>query len=101
MQTFNTNKNILKSKVQNLLIHNHNGGKFSVSFELIGFMNYVVTSDRKSVTILDSNENPIKIENPKEFLEEISSLYFEAVNEYGIDYQKLKSSRNIKKALDL
>mgnify|MGYP007077671228 CR=1 FL=1 len=38
---------------------------------------------------------------PKEFLEEISSLYFEAVNEYGIDYQKLKSSRNIKKALDL
>ena len=51
--------------------------------------------------ILDKNEIPIKIENLSQFLEDISSLYFEAVNEYYNDYEKLRSSRKIEKVLEI
>ena len=39
----------------------------------------------------------IKIENTEKFLEDISSLYFEAINEYYNDYQKLKVPERLKR----
>jgi len=44
MQTFNLAKNNLKVKTQNLLSYSTNGGTFRVSQDLIGFMNFVVSS---------------------------------------------------------
>ena len=90
MQTFNLAKNNLKVKTQNLLSYSHNGGIFKVDQGLISFVNYVIESGKDTVVILDKNEIPIKIENLSQFLEDISSLYFEAVNEY----YRLKSKYN-------
>jgi hypothetical protein len=50
---------------------------------------------------MDKNDIPIKIEDTEKFLEDISSLYFEAINEYYNDYQKLRSSRKIEKVLEI
>lgn len=101
MQTFNLNKNNLKVKTQNLLNHSNNGGTFKVSQELIGFVSTIVNAGKTEVILLDKNDIPIKIEDTKKFLEDISSLYFEVINEYYNDYQKLRSSRKIEKVLEI
>jgi len=101
MQTFNLAKNNLKVKVQNLLSFSAYGGTFTVNQELIGFIGTLVNMGKKEGVILDKNENPIQIEDLEDFLEDITSLYFESVNEYYNDYQKLKSSRKIDKVLDI
>jgi hypothetical protein len=101
MQTFNLAKNNLKVKTQNLLSYSTNGGIFRVSQELIGFMQFVVQSGKTETIILDKNDIPIQITDTEKFLEDISSLYFEAVNEYYNDYQKLRSSRKIEKVLEI
>jgi hypothetical protein len=61
----------------------------------------IVSSRKKEVIIMDKNDIPIKIEDTEKFLEDISSLYFEAINEYYNDYQKLRSSRKIEKVLEI
>ena len=101
MQTFNLNKNNLKVKTQNLLNYSSSGGTFKVSQELINFINMIVVSVKYEVILLDKNDIPIKIEDTKKFLEDISSLYFEVINEYYNDYQKLRSSRKIEKVLEI
>ena len=101
MQTFNLAKNNLKVKTQNLLSYSTNVGTFRVSQELIGFMQFVVQSGKTETIILDKNDIPIQITDTEKFLEDISSLYFEAVNEYYNDYQKLRSSRKIEKVLEI
>ena len=101
IQTFNLNKNNLKVKTQNLLSYSTNGGTFNIDQSLIGFMYMIVSSGKKEAIVMDKNDIPIKIENTEKFLEDISSLYFEAINEYYNDYQKLKSSRKIEKVLEI
>ena len=101
MQTFNLNKNNLKVKTQNLLNYSINGGTFNIDQSLIGFMHMIVTSGKKETILLDKNDVPIKIDNTEKFLDDISSLYFEAINEYYNDYQKLRSSRKIEKVLEI
>ena len=101
MQTFNLNKNNLKIKTQNLLNYSNSGGSFNVNQSLISFMHMIVQSGKTEVVILDKNDIPIKVEDTAKFLEDISSLYFESINEYYNDYQKLRSSRKVEKVLEI
>jgi hypothetical protein len=101
MKTFNLNKNNLKVKTQNLLSYSTAGGSFTVDQSLISFMNFVVSSGKTEITLLDKNDIPVRIEDTEKFLDEISSLYFEVVNDYYNEYQKLRSSRKIKKVLEI
>lgn len=101
MQTFNLTKNNLKVKTQNLLSYSTNGGTFRVSQELIAFANMALASGKTSLILLDKNDIPIQIDDTQTFVEEISSLYFEVINEYYNDYQKLRSSRKVEKVLEI
>ena len=101
MKTFNINKNNLKVKTQNLLSYSTAGGSFTVDQSLISFMNFVVSSGKTEISILDKNDIPVHIEDTEKFLTEVSSLYFEVVNDYYNDYQKLRSSRKIEKVLEI
>ena len=101
MKTFNLNKNNLKVKTQNLLSYSTSGGSFTVDQSLISFMNFVVSSGKTEISLLDKNDIPIHIDDTEEFLEEVSSLYFEVVNDYYNEYQKLRSSRKIEKVLEI
>jgi len=101
MKTFNLNKNNLKVKTQNLLSYSTAGGSFAVDQSLISFMNFVVSSGKTEITLLDKNDIPVRIEDTEKFLDEISSLYFEVVNDYYNEYQKLRSSRKIEKVLEI
>ena len=99
MKTFNLNKNNLKVKTQNLLSYSTAGGSFTVDQSLISFMNFVVSSGKTEISLLDKNNIPIHIDDTEKFLDEVSSLYFEVVNDYYNEYQKLRSSRKIEKVL--
>ena len=101
MKTFNLNKENIKAKVQNLLTYNLNGGTFYIDQNLIGFVNYIVTSGKTESVILDKNNLPIMIVDPATFLSKISDIYFSAMNEYYADYEKLRSSRKIELALEI
>ena len=101
MKTFNLNKNNLKVKTQNLLSYSTAGGSFTVDQSLISFMNFVVSSGKTEISLLDKNDIPIHIDDTEEFLEEVSSLYFEVVNDYYNEYQQLRSSRKIEKVLEI
>ena len=68
---------------------------------VVSFINFVVSSGKTEITLLDKNEIPIHIEDTSKFLDEVSSLYFEVVNDYYHDYQKLRSSRKIEKVLEI
>jgi hypothetical protein len=101
MKTFNLNKNNLKVKTQNLLSYSTAGGSFTVDQSLISFMNFVVSSGKTEISLLDKNNVPIHIDDTEKFLDEVSSLYFEVVNDYYNEYQKLRSSRKIEKVLEI
>ncbi len=101
MQTFNLAKNNLKVKTQNLLSYSQYGGTFNITQEFIGFLNAVKSAGKNKVVILDKNETPIQIEDVSDFLDNVLAIYFEVVNEYNNEYQKLKSSRKIEKFLDI
>ena len=101
MKTFNLNKNNLKIKTQNLLSYSTAGGSFTVNQSLISFMNFVVSSGKTEISLLDKNDIPIHIEDTEKFLDEVSSLYFEVVNDYYNEYQQLRSSRKIEKVLEI
>jgi hypothetical protein len=101
MKTFNLSKNNLKVKTQNLLSYSTSGGSFSVDQSLISFMNFVVSSGKTEISLLDKNDIPIRIEDTEKFLEDVSSLYFEVVNDYYNEYQQLRSSRKIEKVLEI
>jgi hypothetical protein len=101
MKTFNLNKNNLKVKTQNLLSYSTAGGSFTVNQSLISFMNFVVSSGKTEISLLDKNDIPIHIDDTEKFLDEVSSLYFEVVNDYYNEYQKLRSSRKIEKVLEI
>ena len=60
-----------------------------------------VVSEKTSLILLDKNDIPIQIDDTVKFLEDISSLYFEVINEYYNDYQRLRSSRKIEKVLEI
>ena len=101
MKTFNLNKNNLKVKTQNLLSYSTAGGSFTVDQSLISFMNFVVSNGKTEITLLDKNDIPVRIEDTEKFLDDISSLYFEVVNDYYNEYQKLRSARKIEKVLEI
>ena len=101
MKTFNLSKNNLKVKTQNLLSYSTAGGSFTVDQSLISFMNFVVSSGKTEISLLDKNNIPIHIDDTEKFLDEVSSLYFEVVNDYYNEYQQLRSSRKIEKVLEI
>jgi hypothetical protein len=98
-QTFAIQRKTLKEKIEAKLTYGFNGGLFRIDKNLLTFVETLSTK-RTTVILLDSNENPILIDNLQEFRDEIFSRYFEATNEYYEKYQQLKKSRSVEKLID-
>jgi hypothetical protein len=91
----------LREKLDSSLLYGYNGGIFKVDESLISFVNFLSDQERANIPILDSNKNPILIENLKEFLDEILNVYFSAVLDYYNEYEKIKKNRTTEKLIDL
>jgi hypothetical protein len=92
---------MLREKLDSSLLYGYNGGIFKVDESLISFVNFLSDQGRANIPILDSNKNPILIENLKEFLDEILNVYFSAVLDYYNEYEKIKKNRTTEKLIDL
>lgn len=98
--TLNTQHNVLKAKVDNLLSYSINGGTFTIDQSIIAFCKIFLDQGDKELVLLDIYNNPIKV-NVKEFYDEILSRYVEATNDYYAEYEKLRKARKVHKVLDI
>jgi hypothetical protein len=95
-QTLNIQLNKAKVKTESLLILAKNGGSFHINQELISFLDYLQRQGLSQAVLLDYNNTPIRIEDVDNFLEEVTSRYFEVTNDYLREYQNIKKSRDVK-----
>ena len=99
-QTFSIHKKILKERTAAKLMYGFSGGLFAIDRNLLTFVEMLCAKGRVSgIVLLDSNENPILIENLEVFRDEIFGRYFEATNEYFQEFDKIKKSRSVEKLI--
>jgi len=83
-------------------MHSINGGTFTISRELITFVDSLIRQDyTEEVVLIDNFQNPIMIEDLKSFLEDITSKYFEVTNDYHAEFVKLRKARKVHKLMDI
>ncbi len=100
--TLNNQLVSLRSKLQTKLIYSINGGTFTISRELITFVDSLIRQEyTEDVILIDNFQNPIQIEDLADFLENITSKYFEVTNDYHAEYVKLRKARKVHKLLDI
>ena len=101
-QSFAIQRKVLKEKIDAKLTYGINGGIFKIDRSLIAFVQMLIEQGRTSgVPLLDSNDNPILIEDLNSFKDEILDRYFTSTLEYYEQYQNLKKSRSVEKLVDL
>ena len=101
-QTFSIQRRTLQEKIDAKLTYGHNGGIFKIDRELINFVQFLLENDRISgIPLIDSNNNPILIDDLKIFKDEITDRYFSSTLEYYEQYQELKKSRSVEKLINL
>lgn len=93
-------RELLKAKTQTNLQIGYNGGMFKITPALIQFIKTFIESGYNKLPIIDDNNNPVLIEDTQEFLDEILGRYVEVVNDYYVEYEKIKSARTVEKLLN-
>ncbi len=88
---FQTNKRILREKIQTDLHMTHNGGMFKITPELLAF---VKTWPVDELYLEDVYENPIKIDR-QTFLITAQQHYQTVMNTWHQEYENLKKIRKI------
>lgn len=101
MTTLNNQRRLLHEKYLENTVHYINGGKFSITLELINFFNMLVQRDQESVVIVDDNNMPVEIVDVKQFLDTILDIYFTNTNEYFYKYNDIKTKRSVQDLLDV
>ena len=88
---YQTNKRILREKIQTDLHVPFNGGLFKVTPELIAFLS---TWPSGVLYLEDTYENPILIQKA-EFLEICVQHYQQAMNVWHIQHEEIKRARKV------
>lgn len=94
--TLNNQKANARLKLQKNLTFSINGGTFAVTTELISFAGTLLSRGKEDAVILDVKQNPIEIENLEEFLEKITDIYYECMNEFTVEIKGMNKSRTAK-----
>lgn len=101
MVTLNNHKRILKERFREKTVFYYNGGQFTVSKELVTFVNMLVERDNiEDIVLIDDNETPVLVGDLEEFLADVINLYFSAANEYHAEYNLLKKNRSVEKLVE-
>lgn len=99
--TLSNQISILNAKTTQLLYYSVNGGTFYIDRPLISFVDTLINRGYSEAVLLDINDIPVRIGKLDEFFDKIMSRYFESVNEYHNEYEKIKKLRSVKKIVDL
>lgn len=95
MNSLNNQKRELFEEFNQSLFHFKDGHVFKATSEFISFISALTSNSINSIVLLDVNNEPYNVEDVKQFLEDIISIYVEATNSYYYNYKKLTQSRNI------
>lgn len=79
------------SSLQKLVTHKE-GGVFTIDQSLIGLV-AALSAKSEEFAILDDNSLPIIIRDGKHFYKDILAKYQEVVNQYAVDYNKIRTSK--------
>jgi hypothetical protein len=88
---YQTNKQILREKIQTDLHFAYNGGLFKATQELIGFIS---AWDTEILHLEDTYQNPIEV-NRNEMLSLCKSHYQTVMNAWHIQHEELKRVRKV------
>ena len=88
---YQTNKQILREKIQTDLHFAYNGGLFKATPELIGFIS---VWDAETLYLEDTYQNPIEV-NREEMLSLCKSHYQMVMNTWHIQHEELKRARKV------
>lgn len=88
---YQTNKRILREKVQTDLHLAHNGGLFKITPELFAFVSVWPT---EFLYLEDVYQNPIEIDK-QVFLAQAGQCYYKAMNRWHEEHAQLKQIRKI------
>lgn len=88
---YQTNKQILREKIQTDLHFAYNGGLFKTTPELIAFLN---SYDLYEMVIEDTYQNPIQVVR-EELLDLARQHYQMAMNAWHIQHEELKRARKV------
>lgn len=95
-------KKTLKEKFSAQLTYGYNSGIFKIDQTLITFVQMLIDQGRNNgVPLLDSNNNPIIIDDLLSFRDNIMDRYFTCLLEYHGAYQELKKNRTVEKLIGL
>jgi hypothetical protein len=101
-QTLATQRRLLKEKLEAQLTYGFNSGIFKIDQNLLTFVDFFIKNGRThSIPLIDTNGNPVMIDDLEKFKDEIFDRYFSATNEYIDSFEKLKKSRTNERLLDL
>jgi hypothetical protein len=98
-QTLNNQLHKLRIKSEGMLIIAEAGGKFTITQELLCFLDYLNRIGSVETILLDDNKSPIKINNVSAFLKKTTDRYFEVTQDYFKEAQIIKKSRTVQSIL--
>tara|TARA_Y100001937_G_scaffold117970_1_gene171785 strand:+ start:152 stop:499 length:348 start_codon:yes stop_codon:yes gene_type:complete len=98
--TLANQKEKLKDRCEAQLNYAYNGGIFHINETLISFVDSFHRQGKQSMVMLDSNKTPVDIENLEEFYNQITTRWFESVNEYHRQHTDLANKRKVHKLVD-
>lgn len=94
--TLANQKQNLKHRMNTMLTIGYMNSMFTAKLELINFIKILIDSQVEKYIFLDDNQSPVLVNNLKEFYSKLLSAYTEALNEYYVEFEKLKKQRNTK-----
>jgi hypothetical protein len=102
MATLSNQRRIIFEEFNQKVIYYVDGATFKIDTNLINFVKIALDlGHTHEVSFLDSNNFPVVINDVQEFFDNIVSVYFEALNEYTVAYQHIKSKRKIGDIVEL
>lgn len=101
MVTLNNQKRVLREKFKENTVYYFNGGQFTVTKELITFVNMLVERENtEDVVLIDDNETPVLVADLEDFLSDIINTYFTAANAYHAEFKILTKKRSVSKLVN-
>lgn len=95
MTTLSNQRKVILEEFQQSLIYYFQGASFTADRSLITFVSAILARGTTTSVILDDNNIPVEVSDLKLFLDEITSIYFSATNDYLIKYNQIKTKRRV------
>lgn len=101
MATLTNQRKLALEEFNQSLIYYFGGASFTVTRELISFVKALVDTGNEFGIVLDDNSIPVKIDDIKEFYNNLFAVYSEASLLYLNKYNEIKKKRRVQDLVSL